>query len=370
MPTARPAASGHSGEVFTCTFTPDGTHVLSGGWDGELRLWDAHTGNPVAAFPAAQKAVSACAVSPSGLLWLSGSLEGQLTIWDAGAQTRVRTFLAHTRPLSTILFGDEDNDLITASWDGTVTLWDLKSERDSRTLTGHGDIVSGCRLTPDGERLVTWSHDRTMRLWSLKPLESLATLACHADQITAAAVSPDGQFAVSGARDGVLVLWDLETRRALHTITLPAEVRGCFFLLDGVSLLTVDAHGRLALHRLPELEPVSGLATRLPVLSAALDSAGNRLALGCGDGHVYFVDVEGLEEAALLVTPTQTHRRTATTIQRLLGKCTVKQAYTCRCPVCRRAFELPRVAPGEPAPCPHCRRSLRLSRALRVAPEE
>src|SRR5262245_30635661 len=90
----------HGGEVFALAFTPDGSHVLSGGWDGQLCQWDVETGQPVVAISTGAKPVSACAVSPDGRQWLSGSLEGVLAFWDAAEQTCLRKQLAHTRPIS------------------------------------------------------------------------------------------------------------------------------------------------------------------------------------------------------------------------------------------------------------------------------
>jgi WD40 repeat protein len=363
---AGPVPNGHNGEVFACSFTPDGEFVLSGGWDGHLRLWHATTGAAVTGLDTRGKPVSACAVAPSGNFWLAGSLDGQLSIWDAVGQTLARCFLAHTRPISAIVFGADEATLVTASWDRRVIVWDLRRDRDAQPLMGHTDGVSGCRFTPDGKRLLSWGHDGSLRLWGLKPLGPVATLTGHTDRVTAAAVSPDGRWAASGSRDGVLKLWDLEGQQEVKSAAAGAEVRACFFLLDGATLVAADMHGRVAMYGVPDLEFRDGVTTSLVIQCADLDSAGSRIALGCGDGRVSFVHVEGFDETPLLVTATQTSRRTATALQRLLGRSTLQHAYACVCPVCRHTFEVPRAHADHPAPCPGCRRKLRLSAALRV----
>ena len=68
-------ADRHDGEVFGCAYTPDGACVLTGGWDGNLRLWDAGTGAQMTALPVSPKPLSSCAVTPDGQHWLSGSME-------------------------------------------------------------------------------------------------------------------------------------------------------------------------------------------------------------------------------------------------------------------------------------------------------
>jgi WD40 repeat protein len=218
--------------------------------------------------------------------------------------------------------------------------------------------------------LLSWSHDRTLRSWDTARGLALNTFTGHADRVTTAAVSPDGSWVVSGSRDRNLKLWDLQSAQITASVTLPAEVRCCFFLLDGQSVVAVDGLGRLGCYSVPELAEQGQLITRLPVQCGDLASSGNQIALGCDDGRVHFVSVAGLDQSPLVITPLKTSRRTATVLDRLFGRSRVTAAYSCTCPACGHSFELPATSPGQPAPCPHCRRSLRLSALTRVAAEK
>ncbi len=355
------SARSSGGEINATVYSRDGSLVLSGGWDGRLRQWNPAADSEVASFKAADKPVSACAVTPDGDAWLVGSLDGMLARWDAVAHERRSVFLAHNRPIAAIVFSPDEQTFATASWDRQVILWELNSERAGRPLAGHRDIVSGCRFTPDGQVLVTWSYDGTLRFWDVARARSIRDLAAHAERVTAGDVSPNGQLAATGARDGGLRLWDVQSGEPGERTDREAELRCCFFLLDGESLVTVDAKGRVVLHALPSLEVLAELETGWSVQCGALAPGGGQLSLGCGDGVVRFVAIDGTEEAPLLVKVSLTERHTANAFQRMLGRSRVVSAFSCKCPVCRRQFELPHGAPGQPAPCPHCRRKLRVS---------
>jgi hypothetical protein len=358
--TTEPAGEGHEGDVLACAYSPDGQFVLSAGWDGYLRLWETAQGTQVTQLKAGSKPLSACAVAPNGRRWLAGSMEGLLAYWDGMLQTQTLMFLAHTRPVSTIVYS-ADGVLATTSWDRQVILWDRNREREGRTLTGHADIVSGGRFTPDGRTFVSWSYDGTVRLWEVGRGRPLAELTGHADRILAGAVCPDGRWAATGSRDQALKLWDLARPCEAGSVTLAAEVRACFFLLDAASLVTVDSDGLVQVFSVPDLEPRESHATRLPVQCADLSPTGGQLALGCSDGRVCLVAVDGFDSAPLLVTPTQGTRQTANLFQRMLGKHRTVPTFEFTCPACRQAFELPPQSPGQAASCPACRRSLRLS---------
>jgi WD40 repeat protein len=338
--------------------------VLSGGWDGHLRLWESTSGTQAAAFQASHKPISACAASPDGKHLVSGCLEGFLIRWDTATHEHVSKFLAHSRPLSAISYAKDGNLLATASWDCSLILWDLRRERDGYTLGEHADIVAGCRFVAAGGRarsLLSWSHDGTLALWDVAASQQVARLTGHRDRVTAGAVSPDGSRAASGSRDQTLRLWDLRTQREVASCELTAEVKACCFLLDGESLVAVDAYGRITVHAVPELEVRAELATRLPVQCADLAPSGGRIALGCENGHVRLVAVEGFDSAPLFVTVTHTSKRTATALQRLFGKHKIIHAYHCTCPVCRQAIEFSAGDSPQPLPCPGCKRQLRIA---------
>jgi WD40 repeat protein len=364
-----PESGGHGGEVCAVAFSPDGAFALSGGWDGQLRLWEVSTGAHVTALQASTKAITACAVAPDGRHWLSAALDGMLACWDAATHRQISVTMAHTRPISMILFSPDGKILATPSWDRSVGLWHRLRDRDGRLLTGHEDIVAGCRFTPEGSHLFTWSHDRTACVWDVASGRQTAKFAGHMDRVSAGAIAPDNNWAATGSRDRILKLWNLQNERAERSACLGGEVRACFFLLDGESLVSVDANGRIVLHSVPELVELQELPTRLSVNCAELAPTGDLLVLGCADGRVRFVMIDGMENTSLTVTPTQTVKQMRSGLRRFFGGPRDEQAYSCTCPNCRHSFDLKNGEPGKSASCPRCRRSLRVSRVTRVMRE-
>ena len=157
---------GEGGEVYSCVYSADGAFVLSGGWDGYLRLWLSANGQQITSLAASPRPLSSCAISPDGTAWLSAAMDGALTWWDAVSHRMGQSFIAHIRPISAIQFSPDVRQLATASWDRKLVLRRVGDEHEGRTLVGHRDIVAGCRWSSDSKQLLSWSHDGTLRLWN------------------------------------------------------------------------------------------------------------------------------------------------------------------------------------------------------------
>ncbi len=365
---AEPGPGRPGADLYSVTYAFDGRSVLSAGWDGFLRSWEAPSGAEIASLQVSAKPLSACTISPDGKHWLAGSMEGVLTIHDAETQELVFSMTAHTRPISAICYAPVGEQAATASWDRLIALRHFDKDREARVLSGHKDIVAGCRFTGDGGRVLSWSYDATLRLWNAANGREEHVLRGHADRVTAAAPSPDGQWAGSGGRDGAVLLWDLAAGVSVASIRRPTEVRACFFLLDGSAVGVVDAAGVVTFLSAPDLTVQSEVEIPTEPLCASLSPSGTELVLGCQDGSLRFLAVEGLEESPLLVTAGRRPRDGRGVFDRLLGKPRLRYVYECTCPVCRRAVESAQL-PTQPFSCPGCRRPLRVGGPVREQQE-
>ncbi|HWG42080.1 MAG TPA: WD40 repeat domain-containing protein [Gemmataceae bacterium] len=351
---------GHGGEVYSCAYTADGAFVLSAGWDGCLRLWLTSNIQSVSVLRASAKPLSCCTLSPDGTAWLSASMDGVLSWWDAVTHQLKLNFIAHIRPISTIQYAPDGQSLLTASWDRKLVLRKVGKEREGQTLSGHHDIVSGCQWSPDGKQFLSWSHDGTLRLWDANTCREAGRFTGHEDRVTAACFSLDGHWAISGGRDGTVKVWDVQRRAEVRSVRLSAEVRGCYCLFDGLSVVTVNADGWMVLWSLPDFEVRAELASDIKVMCGHLAPSGQEIALGSEDGRIHIVALEGIEEAPILVTPRQTVKPKSGVFGRLLGKPRFERTYQYTCPACRHTGELTSL-PSESISCEACKRLLRVS---------
>jgi WD40 repeat protein/serine/threonine protein kinase len=284
---------GHKGGVDSVSISPDGCWGLSGSWDNTLRLWELATGRCVRTFEGHTLAVISVSISPDGRWALSGSNDEKLRLWELATGRYVRTFEGHTWVVNSVSISPDGCWALSGSKDKTLRLWELATGRCVRTFEGHTSVVSSVSISPDGRWALSGSYDKTLRLWELATGKCVRAFEGHTNEVCSVTFSPDGCWALSGSYDKTLRLWELATGKCVRTF------EGHTWVVNSVS---ISPDGRWALSgsndetlRRWELKrggPPASLAVARPQSSAeviraetevrrALESA--KSALGQGD---------------------------------------------------------------------------------------
>ncbi|MBV8541347.1 MAG: pentapeptide repeat-containing protein, partial [Pseudonocardiales bacterium] len=144
--------TGHTGGVLAVAWSPDGTRLLTGGRDGDVRVWDAASGEPLHRLTGHTDWVWAVAWSPDGTRLLTGGGDGTVRVWDAASGEPLHRLTGHTDWVWAVAWSPDGSRLLTGGGDGTVRVWDAASGEPLHRLTGHTDWVWAVAWSPDGTR--------------------------------------------------------------------------------------------------------------------------------------------------------------------------------------------------------------------------
>jgi WD40 repeat protein len=75
------ALTGHTDEVNSCAFSPDGTLLATASNDRTVRLWHVPDGAPRTVLTGHTSWVEKCAFSPDGTLLATASRDGTIRLW-------------------------------------------------------------------------------------------------------------------------------------------------------------------------------------------------------------------------------------------------------------------------------------------------
>ena len=206
---------GHSNEVTSVAWSPDGHHILTGSKDGTARIWDATTGDNTLTLTT-NSVIEAVAWSPDGHHILTASEDGAACIWDATTGDNTLTLTTNS-VIEAVAWSPDGCHILTASRERTARIWDATTGDNTLTLT-HTSWVRAVAWSPDGTHILTASWDGTARIWDATTGDNTLTLT-HTDPVNAVAWSPDGRHILTGSDDGTARIWDTTTGDNTLTLT-------------------------------------------------------------------------------------------------------------------------------------------------------
>lgn len=194
-------------------FSPDGRQVVTGDGSSQIALWDVPTGKELRRFKVELDGVSV-AFSPDGRMILVGGL-GDVAddpdttlavLCDAANGQHVRRFKGPIEMVLSVAFSPDGQQALTGSENGTARLWDVSTGKELRTLAGHSGPIGSVVFSPDGRKVLTGSTDKTTRLWDAASGKELCRLVSFLDG-TWAVVDPEGRFDASNGGDVAGLHW-------------------------------------------------------------------------------------------------------------------------------------------------------------------
>ncbi len=229
---------GHSGYLRSVNYSPDGRRIITGSGDKTARVWDAQTGQLVTTLQGHSGHVASASYSPDGRRIVTGSGHKTAQIWNAQTGQLVTTLQGHSGDVTSASYSPDGRRIVTGSGDTTARVWDAQTGQLISTLQGHSGYVESASYSPDGRRIVTGSGDKTARVWDAQTGQLISTLQGHSEHVASASYSPDGLNIVTGSGDKTARVWDAQTGRLLSTLEHWGSVKSAVYSPDGSRIVT------------------------------------------------------------------------------------------------------------------------------------
>jgi WD40 repeat protein len=231
------AYTSHDNSVFAAATSPDGKLVATGGFNGDVQVWDLKTGRR-----------QNILVGTGAPMWAAGfSADGQTIAW--GNTWRTHTALARNPlehqlrlPVSGSGLGrpepiDEGTakDFVRARATlGDYALFHRKGGNYGLDaildIKKSGEVIASIErppsdgyshraysFMPDGQNLISGGNNGALTAYDLKG-QRLGNFLGHESEVWAVTPSRDGRLLVSGSADQTVRLWNLKTRELIATL--------------------------------------------------------------------------------------------------------------------------------------------------------
>jgi WD40 repeat protein len=288
---------GHTDDVQTIAFSPDGRTLASGagglGDDHTIRLWDVGghrpLGNPITGHG---DDIDQLAFSRDGRTLASASGDHTVRFWNVRTQEQLGAPLRGDPGTTGNMLSSDGRTFTVATGDG-VELRDLRS----RKLVGVpiDSAEESAVLRPDGRLVATFSPDSeegTIQLWDVRTRRRLGPPLRHPGEVTDVVFSRDGRKLASFGWGRSLVVWNVARRTQIGPAPPGTRYTAAAFSPDGRSLAVADNRTIQLLDsrgRFPIAEPLAGHADLITGLAFSPD--GRLLASSSYDDTVRLWDV-------------------------------------------------------------------------------
>ena len=225
-------------------------YAAAGDHEGQLLLFDLHSGRLLKHAPAHGGWVKAVAIDrPSGLV-LTGSWgkdEAGIRLWRLFDLAPQGVLPDPSASIDHIRVGNDSRNIVSAD-DDQLTVWDLHTRKPVARHDRQGSITD-LALSADG-RAVAAYIDGTVKVWRTADFTRAGSDRGprHRTPIDHLVVTADGTHIASSARDDPdILLWDTRTGQPCWRLREHAKGRIALALLtDGRTLVSAGRDGRIA----------------------------------------------------------------------------------------------------------------------------
>ena len=204
--------------VFSLSFSPDGSQLATAFDNGTVGLWDMETKERVSTLQGHEiMHVNSVSFSPDGRILASGSSDHTVRLWSPVSGECLSVLESHTGRITGVAFSPDGQRLATSSgydnrgkqygMDCTLRLWDVARRECIMKMQGRLGSLKCVAWSPDGKFVATGSSDHTARVWDAASGDCMAILYGHSDKVVSVSFSTDGKLA-TGSCDNTARLWE------------------------------------------------------------------------------------------------------------------------------------------------------------------
>ncbi len=243
---------GHEDSIYTAGFSPDGSKVVTGSFDGTARIWSSDGGTPVKLDCGGAVFIADFSPNSSQVLTVTNgekhgdavTQDGVLRVWPADGRGAPLVLKGHSGRINSAYFSPDGKHIVTAGSDGTIRLWQTEVAAAPVLLAGHKFGALDARFDRSGRRIVSVAEDKTAMIRNVDG--SGTPVVWNADhELKSAEFSPDGERVVILAKSSsVAYLWNADSGQPPSILSgHTGTINNVQFSNDGKYILTGSDDG-------------------------------------------------------------------------------------------------------------------------------
>jgi WD40 repeat protein len=183
--------------------------IVAGCSDGRLMSWDAQEGQNLWHIDNAHKGgVTTVKISHNVRFVMSGGAEGEIRVWELKTKDMVSHLKEHGARVNEVQMFPNDQYAISCSRDRCLLTWDLRQEK---RLTAHREKHGGINcmaVATNQTTVVTAGQEKTLTYWDLRMADPVRSIDLD-EEVLSITMSPDDRFVATCGTGLVVKVWDV-----------------------------------------------------------------------------------------------------------------------------------------------------------------
>lgn len=185
-------------------------YFISGGNDGEVRVWELKSREMFVNLKEHTNRVTALAVFADDAHVISASRDKCFLVWDLRRERRVASYAQKMGGINDVCLANDQVTVLTVGSERKITYWDLRAADPVRVIDyGHDAESCSVALSHSNKFFVTAGSDQAVRLWDFSTGRCIAEGLGHSKTVSKARFSPDDRQVVSVGADGCMLVWNV-----------------------------------------------------------------------------------------------------------------------------------------------------------------
>lgn len=219
---------GHSNVMSSIAYSPDGNFIVTGGFDGKVKVWNVASGFCFVTFSEHTSGVTGLQFSRNKKFFVSASLDGTVRAFD---MTRYRNFKTLTAPrlvqFSSVAC-DYSSEIIAAGAQDVfdIFLWSLKYGRILEVLSGHEGPVTTLDFSPapTSSTLISGSWDHEVKMWNCLESSGQHETVNMMSDVVCVAFKPNGEEVAVATLNCSISVLNIDTSQQVYSIECRKDV--------------------------------------------------------------------------------------------------------------------------------------------------
>eukprot|EP01132_Coremiostelium_polycephalum_P009326 gene9326-11436_t len=210
----------HESDAYTVQFHPGQNHIVTGGYDKSIHLFDVRTGQLVKTFSGHTGSISKVIFNPHGNLIISGSKDCTIKFWDIVSGVCIKTFSSHLGEVTSVSTNSSGSYLLSASKDNSNRLWDIRNARPIKRFKGHQNTSKNfvrSAFGPNESLVIGGSEDGYVYIWDIETCNILQKLGTGSGMIYSTTWCQEQSILASCSHDSTVKLWWYDPSKPIFT---------------------------------------------------------------------------------------------------------------------------------------------------------